>query len=633
MRQHGLNLAILTMVTGSGGLGPPVDFRFDQGSLASYTLVDDTPTIRIVPIYDLNDGAEKTEWFCVRSRHWTGNTPVFVVEKIKLWPTYDTDMWFGAWATSPDTDSWTLFDNFTVGVSDYEFSHNTAFPSGTIYVALWPMYPFSRTQRLMSNWLANALVSDTTSSTDGVIDLTSAILPDAYERGISNLPYYGFKISSGAGTKNIAILSARLHACEGAGGFAFEAAINWLLGGSDLANFMLDWFDFYVYPCLYPINVINGHARDLWTDPTIDLNTLWDTTGTHEFVDTFKTAMTADTGGAIEVGLDFHALASSALTIGDVQDGADAMLVAFRDKMLALDAGYSLLEEILIHSLTYWWINTLGANLALYVEQGMSKTRSVANWKTYGENNMAALARMLVDGRFTQGPGVGSRDFNGTTDRIDWASVFDTAGSALTISAWVNMDAYIANPLSAYVLGNHRSGDAAYGTVLAIAWSGRLIFFRNGATGLARYSLAANPVGTGAWVHILVTHSGSMTDYTTINLYINNVDRSDNTDAVNGAGEYAASGKWSIGGRIFDDARNVNGKIAQVGVWNRVLDATERANLAAGYAPDLAAPSGLQFYFKGNTAALDNEIGGADGTADGTTQLTGVGTGPGIIYG
>jgi phage terminase small subunit len=48
--------------------------------------------------------------------------------------------------------------------------------------------------------------------------------------------------------------------------------------------------------------------------------------------------------------------------------------------------------------------------------------------------------------------------------------------------------------------------------------------------------------------------------------------------------------------------------------------------------PDLAAASGLQFYFKGNTASLEATPGGT-GTADGTTQLTGVGTGPAIIYG
>jgi len=102
---------------------------------------------------------------------------------------------------------------------------------------------------------------------------------------------------------------------------------------------------------------------------------------------------------------------------------------------------------------------------------------------------------------------------------------------------------------------------------------------------------------------------------------------------TNGATEDAHAGKFCMGGRTYDDARNFNGKIAQVGVWNRVLTAGEIANLAAGYAPDLAAASGLQFYFKGNTSSLVAVPPTSTGTADGTTSVTGVGNGPSIVYG
>lgn len=618
----------LVAALGGSSLGLPVDYLFDQGSLASYTITDPAaPTIRIVPIYDLNDGAQKSEWFCVRSRHWAGKSPVFVVAKNKLWPAFDTDMWFGAWATSADTDSWTLFDTFSVGASDYQFSHSEAFPAGMIYVALWPMYPFARTQRKVAAWLANALVSDTASSTDGVISLSSAVTPDAYGRGISGLPYYAFKISSGAGTKNIAILACRQHAAESPGGFAFEAAIDWLLAGSDLANFLLDYFDFYVYPCLYPVNVINGHSRMLWEDYTKQPNGVWNTDGTYEFIDTYKDAMDTDTGGAIEAGIDFHSFSSSAVALGDVQDDTDAMIVAFRNRMLGLDAAYTLLEESLPNSLTAWWIGTLSARLALYAEHGMSKTKTIANWQTYGQNNMKTLAYLLADGQFTQNPGVGSREFNGTTDRIDWASVFNTAGSAITISAWVYFDVL---DHSNYILCTHQAGNTGYATILLATSAGTISFNRNGTTTL-QIGTANGSIATGAWKHVLLTHDGVMTTASSVHIYINGAEGS-YQGAVNGAGEYAATGLWSIGGRAYDDLRNLDGHAAQIGVWNRVLNGTEIANLAAGYAPSLAAASGLQFYFKGNTADLSNEIGGADGTADGTSQVTGVGNGPGIIY-
>jgi len=68
-------------------------------------------------------------------------------------------------------------------------------------------------------------------------------------------------------------------------------------------------------------------------------------------------------------------------------------------------------------------------------------------------------------------------------------------------------------------------------------------------------------------------------------------------------------------------------------VWSRVITSTEIANLAAGHAPDLAAATDLEFYWKGNTASLDDEITSGEGTADGTTSVTGVGNGPGIVYG
>jgi hypothetical protein len=133
-------------------------------------------------------------------------------------------------------------------------------------------------------------------------------------------------------------------------------------------------------------------------------------------------------------------------------------------------------------------------------------------------------------------------------------------------------------------------------------------------------------------MNLLVTSDGVMTDYTHLHMYKNGGEVT-YLSGNNGAGaELALVGKWSLMGRVLDDLRNVDGRIAQVGVWNRVLTAGEIANLGAFYAPDLAAPSGLQFYFKGNTSSLVASPGGT-GTADGTSQLTGVGNGPGIIYG
>lgn len=99
---------------------------------------------------------------------------------------------------------------------------------------------------------------------------------------------------------------------------------------------------------------------------------------------------------------------------------------------------------------------------------------------------------------------------------------------------------------------------------------------------------------------MIITWDGVFTAFTGIHIYKNGTEVS-YSNGINGATETTHSGSWSLGGRIYDDTRMFNGKLCQVGVWDRVITAGEIANLAAGYSPDLAAASGLVFYFKGNT--------------------------------
>jgi hypothetical protein len=137
-------------------------------------------------------------------------------------------------------------------------------------------------------------------------------------------------------------------------------------------------------------------------------------------------------------------------------------------------------------------------------------------------------------------------------------------------------------------------------------------------------------LATGVWQHILVTWDGVTALETGLHIYKNGIEVSYGGH-VHGANHYVYSGDYSLGGTEPVDNYNFDGKMAQVGVWNRVLTPTEIANLAAGYSPDLAAASGLQFYFKGNTASLTAVPGGL-GVADGTAFVSGAGNGPPIIY-
>jgi hypothetical protein len=237
---------------------------------------------------------------------------------------------------------------------------------------------------------------------------------------------------------------------------------------------------------------------------------------------------------------------------------------------------------------------------------------------------------MHADGRWTNGPGVGARAFNGTTDRIDFPAIGDLSAGAFTLSAWVYLDSYPAN---GYILCLHESGDTQYGIVMNFNDAANRYFNLtiHGAADMVRGS-AANGAVSGAWTHYLATWSGgAISDATRAKLYRGGVELSYSTP-TNGAGTPAgALGKLSLGGRIYSDTRNFPGKIAQVAVWNRALSAAEIAGLASGLAADRAAAAGLQFYFKGSTAGLAATPGGT-GVADGTSQQSGVGAGPSIIY-
>ncbi len=493
-----------------------------------------------------------------------------------------------------------------------------------------PMYPFGRTQRKLAEWTANALADETPSTTGFVLGNATA-RDNGDARGIiPALPFYGFKAANAtANTKNKAILSSGNHPSENIGRFMLEGAVDWLLTSGVKQKQLLDWFEFFVYPCLNPQGVYGGWFRSSPETPTTDNNRLWDGTGANEAVDAFKAAWNNDVSNAVEAALDFHSWMDADGNKGFTGDSTTTLWTAFIAAITALDATYvQRADNTTASMLSSYWLSWGATKLCGHPDPGGITSLGVTEWKLAGRRFIEAMANMLAAGYFANNPGVGSRDFNGTTDRIDWASVDNVKGDALTISFWFNLDAIAHN---SYILCLHDSANTQYGILANFNNTSTLNFMRHGTTDYI-WGVTGLSSLTGSWRRVVITSDGGLlTGSATI--YLDGVSQA--ITFTNGSGaETEHTGSWSIGGRIYDDARNADGKIAQVGVWNRVLNSTERDNLAAGYAPDLAAASGLQFYFKGNTSSLYNAItGGAEGTADGTTSVTGVGNGPAIIYG
>jgi hypothetical protein len=206
-----------------------------------------------------------------------------------------------------------------------------------------------------------------------------------------------------------------------------------------------------------------------------------------------------------------------------------------------------------------------------------------------------------------------SFSFNGSTDRIDWAAVADLTAHALTISAWVYSDGQAGN--ADYITAIQNSADNGTGIVLSLVSGVAPQLSRNGTTLLYKYATKDLFSFTGAWHHVIATHDGTINDWTTIHLHIGGEEATVGAAGQNGASEIAPTGKWTIGGRTYDDARNFDGLIAEVGWWDAVLDAGHKAALAAGDAPSLH-PDNLVFYFSGKADDLTAEVGG-EGTADG----------------
>ena len=214
-------------------------------------------------------------------------------------------------------------------------------------------------------------------------------------------------------------------------------------------------------------------------------------------------------------------------------------------------------------------------------------------------------------------------DLDGATDRVDWSSVFDPEGDDITVACWAYPDSVSANQR---LWVAHDSGDSLLGAMLYLKDSGELAFFRQWSTNWERrYRWGSGIPATGSWQHFAATStSGGVASG--MELYVDgSVPAS--TSTANGSGsETAHSGIWSCGGNYFDDNANYDGRICELGVWDRILSTEEIAAQAKGYSP-LCFLRGLRAYMPLVRRPIDL-CAGQNGTLDGTSVIAH----PKIIY-
>jgi len=205
-----------------------------------------------------------------------------------------------------------------------------------------------------------------------------------------------------------------------------------------------------------------------------------------------------------------------------------------------------------------------------------------------------------------------ARDFNGTTDRIDYTVAVDAeALGALSIAFWIIRDA--GSAASEYVLNFEASG-----AVKHLIWfdaTERLGMILQGTTGIERYSDAVP--ADGALENWCFTWSGGLLA-TSIQIFRNG-NETGYLGPATGTGTLAATTSIHLGGRTADDLRNFDGKLSEVAMWSRALSAAE---VAVMYNNRLSAAffNGLNFYAPIIDNA-DDQLGGAVATLDGTTVV------------
>jgi hypothetical protein len=205
-------------------------------------------------------------------------------------------------------------------------------------------------------------------------------------------------------------------------------------------------------------------------------------------------------------------------------------------------------------------------------------------------------------------------NFDGVNDRIDWANVFTTSGQALTLSLWAWFDD-LDTTNSEFLFNGSAAGADGTTFLHYLTGSGVLEFARAGASYKQRRSVA-DVIALSVWTHLLVTDDGTMTA-AGAHIYVNGTEVTYDV-SLTGATETTANGVWSFGNRQSDNARDFDGRMAEVGVWDRALAAGEIAVLAAAYTPS-SILNGLRFYCRMAGRGTEiNRMGAAASTTAGT---------------
>jgi len=211
----------------------------------------------------------------------------------------------------------------------------------------------------------------------------------------------------------------------------------------------------------------------------------------------------------------------------------------------------------------------------------------VSYWKLDGNSTDSVGSNNGTDTSITYGTAYGKinqgADFNGTTSHIEMSGsgTLDITGNNISISCWFNLDTIPASGNIMTFVGHYVSDPS-----LTPSYGGYDLRIHNN-SGTPEFDFVIHtgstaPMvtyiytpSTGTWYHLVTTNDG-----TTLRLYLNGTEVASATGGSIGS---ASSRPFNIGclnrASTIGNERFVDGKIDEVGIWNRTLSASEVSEL------------------------------------------------------
>ena len=207
-------------------------------------------------------------------------------------------------------------------------------------------------------------------------------------------------------------------------------------------------------------------------------------------------------------------------------------------------------------------------------------SQAAANLRSYVKENL----KLYLDFKSSKAdtlkfPCEGSTSFDGSDDYISIGSptnldnVFADGG---TVSAWIYPVGW-GESNAGRIASKSASGNVS-GWNFYVQSSGRLGFIVDWDTTDLQFETANSTLASlNTWYHVAVTYNSSSAAGTDPKLYINGIHITSYAVSTDSAGNYVtdASSNLQIGNRGSGTDREFDGKIANVGIWSRVLSLEE----------------------------------------------------------